>query len=77
MFLVAHLHAQPGNMTTGKTVNKVTFCLPGWEDNIADWWSHLVAVAAYWLLNDISSASALYHRIESPDITLQVFIIYY
>lgn len=43
----------------------------GWEDNIADWWSHLVAVAAYWLLNDISSASALYHRIESPDITLQ------
>ncbi|XP_026679009.1 sterol regulatory element-binding protein 1 [Diaphorina citri] len=39
----------------------------GWEDNIADWWSHLVAVAAYWLLNDNQRASNLYHHIESLD----------
>ncbi|KAL1458994.1 hypothetical protein WDU94_011013 [Cyamophila willieti] len=42
----------------------------GWEDSTADWWSHLVAVAAYWLLNDTRAAS-LYHRVEQATPALQ------
>ncbi|KAI5733302.1 hypothetical protein M8J76_010267 [Diaphorina citri] len=47
--------------------NSVQRSNASWEDNIADWWSHLVAVAAYWLLNDNQRASNLYHHIESLD----------
>lgn len=34
------------------------------EDRLAQWWSSLLSVAAYWLLGEDSSAEKLYHLIE-------------
>lgn len=37
----------------------------GFEDQIAHWWSCIIAVAAYWILGDDAQAEQLYETIES------------
>jgi sterol regulatory element-binding transcription factor 1 len=45
--------------------------LPGYDDEIAHWWSAVVGVAAYWLLGEDHQAESLYARVETLPAQLQ------